>query len=164
MQRTRFRRGVWGVVLAMGLAGTGTAYAERLDDSASPRARVHAQLDLDAQTPGSPYAWVIFRGVEYRLFTARYVGRRARIYHVVPAIGTGLQNPSALRMEWTGTGAFAPGAVTPGDRQLVWSGTVTSPWINERLDLRLRVDLRDALLRPNRPFDLETYFDIELLP
>ncbi|WP_398500609.1 hypothetical protein [Variovorax sp.] len=64
------------------------AQVERLEDSASPRSRVQAQLDtgFDSTTPGgqfagSPFAAVHFNGVEYRLATARYAGRRARIFY-----------------------------------------------------------------------------------
>lgn len=146
------------------LAGTPPVRAERLDDSSSPRARVQATLDLGAREPGAPYTWVTFRGVEYRLATAAYVGRRARIHHVIPAFVSGLRSPASLLVEWSGGGAFASGSAMAGDRRLVWAGVVPGPWMVERLDLRLRLDLREWRPVAGRPFDVESYFDIEVMP
>ncbi|WP_295527621.1 hypothetical protein [uncultured Pseudacidovorax sp.] len=146
------------------LVGVAPVRAERLDDSSSPRARVPAMLDLGAREPGTPYAWVTFRGVEYRLATAAYAGRRARIYHVVPAFVSGLRSPAGLLVEWSGGGAFAAGSAMAGERRLVWAGVVPGPWLVERLDLRLRLDLREWRPVGGRPFDVESYFDIEVMP
>lgn len=140
------------------------ARAERLDDSGSPRTRVQATLDMGMREPGAPYAWVSFRGVEYRLATASYIGRRARIYHVIPAFVSGLRSPAGLLVEWSGNGAFAAGSAMAGERRLVWAGVVSGPWMDERLDLRLRLDLREWRPVAGRPFEVESHFDIEVMP
>jgi hypothetical protein len=168
--------GVTGLACLLA-SGAGQAQMARLDDSASPRGRVTAYLEAGgdggssgpARPPGggssSPFAVVRFDGVEYRLATAAYVGRRARIFYVVPANIIGLRSPAGLRVEWRGMGLFASGSAAPGDRVPVWSGTVPGPWMGERFDLRMRYDLREILPMPSASaLEFESYFEIEVLP
>ena len=110
-----------GIVLALAAAGAAHA-AERLDDSASPRSRVPARITLSDE--GRPLiasrnptrALVQVGRVEYRLATARYAGRQARIYFVVPALIPGLRSPAGLRVDWRSNGTFAGGSARPGER------------------------------------------------
>lgn len=156
------------IVLALAAAAAGAA--ERLDDSASPRSRVPARVVLSDE--GRPLvasrnptrATVQVGRVEYRLATARYAGRHARIYFVVPAFIPGLRTPSALRVDWQGAGAFAGGSARGGERFLVWSGVVPGAWIQEALDLNFEVDLRELLLQADGQFGFEPYFEIEASP
>jgi hypothetical protein len=151
-------------------AGTACLAAERLDDSASPRTRVQAPVVLgddgrplkDSRNPTR--AIVQFGRVDYKLSTARYVGRQARIYYVVPAFIPGLRSPSGLRVTWRGNGLFAAGDAGPGERRLVWNGVVPGAWMAEALDLTFQVDLRELQLRANQPFGFESYFEIEVSP
>ncbi len=105
-----------------------------------------------------------FGAVDYRLATARFVGRRARIYYVVPAFVPGLLSPDGLRVEWRSLGKFMSGTARPGERVPVWTGTVGAPWIDESFDLTMHLDLRQFRPRSNTPFALESYFEIETLP
>jgi hypothetical protein len=151
-------------------AGSSQAAPERLDDSASPRSRVPARVVMsnegrpmaDSLNPVS--ATVSFGRVDYKLATARYVGRQARIYYVVPAVISGLRSPSGLRVDWRGYGFFASGSARPGERQLVWTGTVREAWISEGLDLSFQVDLRELQLPRDGQFGFESYFEIEASP
>ncbi|WP_017758334.1 hypothetical protein [Pseudacidovorax intermedius] len=152
------------IVLLLTLHAAGVAHAQRLDDSASPRARIPASVDTASIQAGSPYVSAMFRGVEYRLATAPYAGKRARIYLVVPSLVPGLRSPAGLRVEWSGSDALAPGSAMAGEQRLVWTGVVPGPWITERLDLRLQLDLREWRPASTRGLDLETYFFIEVLP
>lgn len=155
------------ILLALAAAAAGAA--ERLDDSASPRSRVPARVVLSDE--GRPLvasrnptrASVQVGRVEYRLATARYAGRHARIYFVVPAFIPGLRTPSALRVDWQGAG-FASGSARGGERVLVWSGVVPGAWIQEALDLHFEVDLRELLLQADGQFGFEPYFEIETSP
>jgi hypothetical protein len=143
------------------------AAAERLDDSASPRAVVEAPVVLSDQ--GLPLgdaldpriAIVKFGRVEYRLATGRYVGHRARIYLVVPPIIAGLRSPAGFRVDWRGDGHFASGTARAGERRLVWAGTVDAAWMTEHLDLEWRVDL-NQMERGGR-VALESYFELEVV-
>lgn len=153
------------------LAAAGTARsAERLDDSASLRSRVPARVVLSDE--GRPLiasrnptrAHVQIGRVDYRLATTRYAGRQARIYFVVPPIIDGLRSPAGLRVEWRGNGNFSSGSARPGERQLVWSGTVPGPWMNEAIDLTFEVDLSELQMQADTRFGFEPFFEIEVSP
>jgi len=157
----------WAGIL-MALSAPAQAQVERLDDSTSPRGQVQATLDDGGiARPGStvtPFAQVNFGRIDYRLNTARYVGRRARIYYVLPAAVPGLRTPQAITVQWRGQGLFASGQGRPGERIPVWNGVVPGPWITESLDLSWRVDMRELRLSRGQPLGFEAYFEIELLP
>lgn len=159
----------WAWVLCL-MVCSGYASAERLDDSASPRAQVKAPLVLAdtggllVDSIGATRAILKFGRVDYKLATAPYVGRDARIYYVIPAVIPGLRMPTALSVEWQGSGLFASGVAHPGERVQVWSGRVGEEWINEGLDLTMRVDLRELDLPQGANFGFESYFEIEVLP
>jgi len=147
---------------ALALPAMALAAVERLDDSASPRAQVAADLRA-ARSPDGRSQTVSFGRVEYRLATARFVGRNARIHHVIP-IFPGLQSPAGVRLEWRGSGRFAHGSGRPGDRVLVWAGVVREPWIDEALELSLTLGPDAVRLPAGTALRLETYFEIEAFP
>lgn len=158
------------VVLAAHNADAGTA---RLDDSASPRQRVTPVIvltpegrPLDSVVDGPPptHAVLKYGRVDYKLATGPYVGRRARIYFVIPALIPNLRSPAGLQVEWQGHGQFASGTGRPGDRVLVWSGVITSPWLSEGLDLTLQLDLRELQRFDMGSFSFESFFEIEVYP
>lgn len=147
------------------------AAIERLDDSASPRARVPAissardeagRSAAADRTPG--IIRMRFGAVEYRLATARYLGRRARIFYAIPAQIRGLTSPAGLSVEWRGLGALASGTARPGDRTPVWTGVIRDAWLNEAIDLTLQLDPRYLRAAGLSEFGLESYFEIEVLP
>ena len=158
--------------LAFG-ASTGFAHVERLDDSASPRSQVTSPpmlseqgqpLDRYVPGPAATVGIVKFGRVEYKLATARFVGKQARIYYVIPAAIAGLRSPTGLRVEWRGTGIFADGAARPGQRTLVWSGIVRDAYMSEGLNLTMRIDLRELQLSRGAGLAFESFFEIEVSP
>ena len=88
------------VACAVGLLGLVPASAQQvftLDDSASPRSRVDARLeDSPLQQRSGPIVHVRFGRIDYRLATAAYMGRRARIFYVLPPVINGLLSPAGL--------------------------------------------------------------------
>ena len=150
-------------MLLAGLAVPVAAQVARLDDSSSPRALVNTDLSraqpLDADT-----VRLHLGRVEYRLATAAYVGRRARIFYVVPHQIAALRTPNGLAVVWTGSGQFASGQGRPGMRVQVWSGVVRTPWLHEALDLSFVIDLRSLTLPGRTPLSFESYFEIEVAP
>lgn len=158
------------ILLAASGAHAGTA---RLDDSASPRQRVAPvtvltlegrPFDSVVEGPAPTHAVLKYGRVDYKLATGRYMGQRARIYFVIPALIPSLRSPAGLQVEWRGHGQFASGSARPGDRVLVWSGVVPGPWMSEGLDLTLQLDLRELQRSDNGSFPFESYFEIEVHP
>lgn len=160
---------VLGFCVAL-LSLSSLAVTARLDDSASPRSQVQPQLVLSDE--GRPLtdsfnartAIVKYGRVDYKLATAPFIGKQARIYYVVPAVISGLRSPTGLRVDWRGNGLFANGSAYAGERRLVWSGVVREPWMSEGLELALQLDLREFQLPRNGQIGFESYFEIEALP
>lgn len=165
----RRRMAAGALACLAGLPGLAWAAVERLDDSTSPSAQVHATLDDGApltapNAPFSPVLRVPFGRVHYRLATARYIGRHARIYYVLPMAVAGLRSPAGLQVSWRTNGLFAAGTGRPGDRIPVWSGVVRDAWTSESLDLTWQLDARELRLTRGMPLGFEAYFEIETLP
>lgn len=150
-------------VVCLGTAAAAWAQVARLDDSASPRAQVRGDFS-SAQGMDGNLLVLPFGRVEYRLATSPYVGRRARIFYVIPPAIAGLRSPVGLRVDWRGSGAFASGSGRPGDRVQVWNGVVQTPWMNETFDLTLRVDPRELRMPSGSALSFESTFEIETLP
>jgi hypothetical protein len=167
------RRAILFMALSLGLiASSVMARTERLDDSASPRAVVTAPpmlsefgqpLNVAPRGPEPQFGIVKFGRIDYKLATAKYIGKAARIYFVIPAAIPGLRTPQGLRVDWLATGAFASGSARPGERALVWTGTVRDAFINEGLTMTMQVELRQ-LLRASSGLAFESYFEIEVSP
>lgn len=146
----------------------------RLDDSASPRAIVQSTqmvsehgYPLNEYVPGAPAAQraiVDFGRIEYRLATAPYVGKNARIFLVVPLLPAVLKSPQGLVVSWRSEGSFASGSGRPGDRVPVWSGPVRQAFMNEALALRMEFALRELLPQAQKGVAVECYFEIEVGP
>lgn len=158
------------VVMLFGLPLLSHALTERLDDSASPRSRVESQTVLGDQGrlitgPTQPTMITLkFGRINYKLATAKFMGKQARIYYVVPPAIAGLRSPAGLKVEWRGNGIFSNGQARPGERNLVWTGTIRDAWMVEGLDVSMLVDLREIRLPPGATFGFESYFEIETLP
>ena len=146
-----------------------TVFAEtaRLDDSASARSVVEARSVTSetgmplADSTSPEYVRSNFGWVQYRLATAAYKGKMAKIYYVIPLVIEGLQQSSALTVTWKTKGQFAEGEGHAGDRKLVWSGTVTEDWMETEFDLQMQAELAQLRLPEGKGFGFESYFEIE---
>lgn len=159
---------IYSLALVACLLGSSvSAETARLDDSSSARSVVEARTVTsetgaslaDSQSPQfvqSNFGWV-----QYRLATAAYKGKSANIYYVIPLVIDGLQSAHALTVTWKSKGAFSQGEGHAGDRQLVWSGTVTEDWMETEFDLRMQVELAQLRLAEGKSFGFESYFEIE---
>ena len=105
-----------------------------------------------------------FGRIEYRLATAPYVGRHARIYFVIPPVVSGLRSPQGLLVSWRSEGNFASGSGRPGDKVQVWSGLVREAYMSEAIALRMDFALRDMLAQASKGISLECFFEIEVGP
>jgi hypothetical protein len=102
----------WSAAIAAACVGAfawppDAAAQARLDDSTSPRAQVQSlqilsergrRLDAPSPDAAPQYAIARFGEVEYRLATAPYIGRQARIYYVIPAAE---QPQGRVAQRWT---------------------------------------------------------------
>jgi len=70
-----------------------------------------------------------------RLNVAPWMRHSGRIYLVLP-----VQPPGDLLATWTTQGHLLPGSLRPGGRTLVYSGRLTTPFIEDQLQLSLAVD------------------------
>jgi hypothetical protein len=139
--------------------------AELLDDSLSPRQQLN--LDFDWKDPlysgtgtDNNFTAVVAHAynVETRLNTAKYLGQRARIFLGLPINVRGLRNPDSLRMSWTTNGLFSDGSVTPGNRQLIYQGTISEDVMRDNFNFTFDMDGRDL----NQTLRLEPVYEIEI--
>jgi hypothetical protein len=133
---------------ALAFAVTTGAFAVRLDDSASPRRRfdLTPRWEYDGESANSPDRMNALVAdvpkVEVRLNTVAWVGKRGRIYLVLPPVVMGLRTPHGMRVEWRTHGTFQDGSALPGDRALLYDGPITSPLTQETFDFVIHLDAR----------------------
>ena len=138
----------------------------RLDDSASPRARLDVkprwahpeETGADPERVNALVAQV--PGLEVRLATAAYVGKTARIWMVVPDFVPGLRSPNGLRVEWRTRGTLLGGSALPGTRTIVYDGPIRQAFVTDFLDLTLHLDARFL----DRGVRFEPHFEIDVAP
>jgi hypothetical protein len=75
-----------------------------------------------------------------RLNVSAWLHRTGRIYMVLPA-----QQPGAMNAAWTTQGRLLPGQLTPGSRTLVYAGPITTPFMEDVVQLTITVDGRRML-------------------
>lgn len=73
--------------------------------------------------------------VRVKLNVAPWLKRPGRIYLVLPA-----QQPGGINASWSTQGRLLPGRLSSGTRSLVYSGLITTPFIEDVLQLTLDVD------------------------
>jgi hypothetical protein len=89
-----------------------------------------------------------------RLNVAPWVKRTGRIYLVLPA-----QQPSGMTASWTTHGRLLPGRLTAGSRTLVYSGLITTPFIEDVVQLTLTVDSRR--MAQQQPYPVNFRFEMD---
>ena len=75
-----------------------------------------------------------------RLNVTPWLRRIGRIYLVLPA-----QQPGAMTAAWTTQGRLLPGQLAAGYRTLVYAGPITTPFIEDVVQLTITVDGRRML-------------------
>jgi hypothetical protein len=153
------------VLATMLAAATAASAGTRLDDRASPRSQVNIESRFlhsgEGLSPDEFNALVAnISSLEFRLDTSRYVGKRGRIYLVVPDLVPGVRSPSAMRIEWKTRGVFMPGSALPGQRTLVYDGPIVKAMTQESLDFVFYLDARHL----ERGVRFEPAFEIDVAP
>ncbi len=138
----------------------------RLDDTASPRSRIDvkprwAHAEEVGDNPERLNAMLAqVPNLEVRLNTAKYVGKTARIWLVVPDFVPGLRSPNGMRVEWRTRGTLFGGSALPGTRTVVYDGVVRQALVTDFLDLTLHLDARFL----ERGLRFEPTFEIDVAP
>jgi hypothetical protein len=96
---------------------------------------------------------------DYQLDLKAYVGKRVRLYYLVPFDSRALISADALQISWPQQGRLSAGQAIADQRFLVFQGQIDEPVWRERLSLRLLVDSR----RFNPPLLFQPRFEIELV-
>lgn len=73
--------------------------------------------------------------IRVRLNVGSWLHRTAHIYLLLPA-----QQPGYLTASWTTQGRLLAGRIISGSRTLIYAGTLTTPFIEDVLQLTLNVD------------------------
>lgn len=109
----------------------------RVDDSASLPAESTALLRwrqfAPSRTRDNTLEGTI--AVAVRLNLAPWVGQKARLFMVLPEEGT-----TPVRASWRTQGRLLPGAISPGQRVLVYDGPISAPLLEETLILSIEAD------------------------
>jgi len=73
--------------------------------------------------------------VVVRLNLAPWMNRTGRVFLALPEQGT-----APVRVAWTTQGRLLAGALSPGNRALVFAGPITTPVVEETLTLQIEAD------------------------
>jgi len=156
---------VKGLILALAvLLFTPAVLAERLDDLLSPQQQFDTdfewtyQNDIDLHDDTQLNSLTArTQGVEIRLNTSPYLGKRARIYIGLPVAIRGMGDSSSLRMSWKTNGIFTDGSITAGNRSKLFEGKITEKVMSDVLDISFQIDARQVFgaLRFNTLYEIE---------
>ena len=126
----------------------------RLDDSLSHTVPPNVQMQWLPLTPGTPFAGGMEASlqVNVRIDTSAWLGRSGRIYMVLSR-----DQYSSIEAVWTARGPLRSGRLLSGERTLVFSGQITTPTLDDQLQVRLRsnADWQSNTRRLNFHFELD---------
>jgi|TARA_R100000455_G_scaffold13388_1_gene6057 hypothetical protein len=126
--------------------------AERVDDTGTQVLGGLTRLEWVDPSPGASNVMAGQVTVLVRLDVSPWQGRNVRIYQTLS------KQTMPVRVEWTARGPLLPGAMSDGERGLVYSGPVTGPTLSDTFVLTI---LTDGQLF-ERPEVLDFAFEIEL--
>ena len=118
-----------------------------IDDSGTQALEPAVSMRWKTATPARSAADNVMIGtttVRVRINVTPWLRRSGRIYLSLPA-----QQPGPIRLSWITQGRFLPGQVQSGNRMLIYSGPITTPFMEDTLTLQFIVD--GALMRRSVP-------------
>lgn len=150
---TSFQRFTFAVLGGLMAAAT-WANPHRLDDSLSHTVPPNVQMQWLPMKSGQAYAggmeaWL---RVNVRIDTRDWIGRSGRVYMVLPR-----DQASSVEATWTTQGRLQAGRLLSGERSLVYAGPITTPTLEDQLQVRLRTnaDWQSNSRRLNFHFELD---------
>jgi hypothetical protein len=147
------------IVLAVSLAAAARPAASatyRVDDSASiPRESTALLGWRDAvPTRGGSDTLEGTIGVALRLDLGPWRNRSGRLFLVLPEQAT-----PVVQLSWRTQGRLLPGRVVPGQRVLVYEGLISTPFIDERLELG--IEASGERLAGTQPVNFHFEIDVD---
>jgi hypothetical protein len=145
---------MWFAAALVFASGVAAAVTTAIDDSGtvvfSPSVPMRWQTLSPRQTNGA-----LMTGsttVRVRLNVTPWLQRSGRIFLVLPA-----QQPGSIHASWSSQGRLLPGEVTSGGRTLVYSGPISTPFVEDVLQLAISVDGRQM----RQGYDLNFRFEMD---
>jgi hypothetical protein len=145
------------LLVAQALATAPVAAATyRLDDSSSIPREVTALLGWRSAVPARDGDDTLLGtiGVALRLDVGAWRRKAGRIYLVLPE-----QTTPGVRLAWRTQGRLLPGQATPGQRVLVFEGSIAAPYLEDRLELDIEASGHD--LRATQPLSFHFEIDVD---
>jgi len=157
MSLRRSRRCGFFFALALTIISCAAAYAGSItiDDSGTQALDPAVSMRWKTATPARSAADNVMIGtttVRVRINVLPWLRRTGRIYLSLPA-----QAPGPIRMSWSTQGRFLPGQLQSGNRALIYSGPITTPFMEDTLTLQFVVS--GALMR--RPVPVTYHFEMD---
>jgi hypothetical protein len=110
-----------------------------IDDSGTLPNNAALNMHWQQFSPRGPNANTMVGTLSLRvkLNVAQWQKRSGKIYLALPA-----QAPGAMSVNWTTQGRLLPGRVLSGNRTLVYAGPISTPFIEDMVQLTITVDGR----------------------
>lgn len=126
-----------------------------IDDSGTLPNNANLAMHWQQASPRGPAGNVMVGTVQLRvrLSVAQWQRKVGRIYLALPA-----QQPGAVSASWTTGGRLLPGRVAAGSRTLVYSGPITTAFIEDTVQLTMNVDGRRM---QQQTYHMNFHFEID---
>ena len=150
-------RATFFLALALTIIGASAAQAKTtlIDDSGTTALEPSVSMRWKSATPsrsGGDNLMVGTTTLRLRLNVMPWLKRSGRIYLSLPA-----QQPGPMNASWIAQGRLLGGQVRSGNRVLVYSGPITTPFMEDVLRLQFAVD--GTLMR--HPFPVTVHFEMD---
>jgi hypothetical protein len=127
----------------------------QIDDTGSQALEPSVSLRWKSVTPSRSGTDNLMLGnstIRVRLDVMPWLHRSLRIYLNLPA-----QQPGPIAIWWLTQGRFIPGQLRSGNRVLLYAGPITTPFLEDTLNVQYSVD--GSLVR--RPFPVTFHFETD---
>ena len=159
---------LWFVLMlgAMAVWASASGIREVLDDSKSPKKQYNTQLKWVHQSHTRSMdqdEYLLLEGIQHNvevwLDTKKYKGRNARIYLGLPHQIEGFSSAEHFILRWRARSTFIPGEVRPGNRSLIYDGSIDRDLMIDLFTFTLRVHANylTGKLRYVPVFEIEPY-------
>jgi len=128
---------LWPLCLLLLTAQPAASRTTAIDDSGTLPYEAQLLMHWEQPSPRRPLNNLMSGTLtlHVKLNVAPWLRRSGRIYMVLPA-----QQPGVITASWVTQARLLPGRLVSGGRALVYSGPITTPFVEDVLQLTLEVD------------------------